>query len=95
MAETQEESGLNIFNRLTRGEFSKAWHGIIDRAKMALSKNQRFENRDVLKEIIHDCIYAKGGDVSARARTVELGAIYLNLSKEGREVFHDSLANDF
>ena len=95
MAETQEESGLNIFNRLTRGEFSKAWHGIIDMAKMALSKNQRLENRDALKDIIHDCIYAKGGDVSARARTVELGAIYLNLSKEGREIFHDSLANDF
>ena len=95
MAEMQEESGLNIFNRLTRGEFSKAWHGIIDMAKMALSKNQRLENPDILKEMIHDCIYAKGGDVSARARTVELGAIYLNLSKQGRETFHDTLANDF
>jgi malonyl-CoA decarboxylase len=95
MTEMQEESGLNIFNRLTRGEFSKAWHGILDRAKMALSKNQRFENRDALKDIIHDCINAKGGDVSARARTVELGAIYLDLSKQGREAFHDSLANDF
>ena len=95
MAELQEESGLNIFNRLTRGEFSKAWHGIIDMAKMALSKNQRLENPDVLKDMIHDCIYAKGGDVSARARTVELGAVYLNLSKQGREIFHDTLANDF
>ena len=95
MAEMQEESGLNIFNRLTRGEFSKAWHGIIDKAKMALSKNQRFENHEVLKDMIHDCIYAKGGDVSARARTVELGAIYLTLSKQGREVFHDTLASHF
>jgi malonyl-CoA decarboxylase len=95
MAELQEESGLNIFNRLTRGEFSKAWHGIIDMAKMALSKNQRLENPDVLKDMIHDCIYAKGGDVSARARTVELGAVYLNLSKQGREIFHDTLANEF
>ncbi len=95
MAEMQDESGLNIFNRLTRGEFSKAWHGIIDIAKMALTKNHKYENRDILKSLIHDCIYAKGGDVSARARTVELGSIYLNLSKEGRETFHDILANDF
>jgi malonyl-CoA decarboxylase len=95
MAEMQDESGLNIFNRLTRGEFRKAWHGIIDIAKMALTKNHKYENRDILKSLIHDCIYAKGGDVSARARTVELGSVYLNLSKEGREIFHDILAKDF
>ena len=95
MADMQEDSGLNIFNRLTRGEFSKAWHGLVDRARMALDKNHRYENREVLKSLIHDCIYAKGGDVSARARTVELGAVYLNFSRQGREVFHDILANDF
>jgi malonyl-CoA decarboxylase len=95
MADTQDDSGLNIFNRLTRGEFSKAWNGVIDMAKMALNKSQRYENRETLISLIHDCIYAKGGDVSARARTVELGAVYLSLSKQGREIFHDTLATDF
>jgi malonyl-CoA decarboxylase len=95
MADTQDEKNLNIFNRLTRGEFSKAWDGIVDMARMALTKNHRHENREALKEMIHDCIYAKGGDVSARARTVELGSVYLNLSKRGREIFHDILARDF
>ena len=95
MADTQDDSGLNIFNRLTRGEFSKAWNGVVDMAKMALNKSQRYENRETLISLIHDCIYAKGGDVSARARTVELGAVYLSLSKQGREIFHDILATDF
>ena len=95
MADTQDDSGLNIFNRLTRGEFSKAWNGVVDMAKMALNKSQRYENRETLISLIHDCIYAKGGDVSARARTVELGAVYLSLSKQGRVIFHDILATDF
>ena len=95
MADTQDDSGLNIFNRLTRGEFSKAWNGVVDMAKMALNKSQRYENRETLISLIHDCIYAKGGDVSARARTVELGAVYLSFSKQGREIFHDILATDF
>ena len=53
MADMQDESGLNIFNRLTRGEFSKAWHGLVDMARMALDKNHRYENREVLKSLIH------------------------------------------
>ncbi|KPJ97335.1 MAG: hypothetical protein AMJ60_11725 [Desulfobacterales bacterium SG8_35] len=48
-----------------------------------------------MQGLIHDCIYAKGGDVSARTRTVELGAVYLHLSEKGRETFHDILAHDF
>jgi malonyl-CoA decarboxylase len=55
----------------------------------------RQESRDHLHRLIYDCIYARGGDVSARARTVELGTLYLHLSNEGRETFHDILAHDF
>jgi len=88
-----------ILDRLTKGELRKAWDGIIGMARKALAKREgldpRYENRDHLQSLIHDCIYAKGGDVSARARTVELGTIYLRLSKEGRETFHDILAHDF
>jgi malonyl-CoA decarboxylase len=90
---------LAIFDRLAKVEFRKAWDGIIGRARNALAKREgldpRYESRDHLQGLIHDCIYAKGGDVSARAWTVELGTLYLQLSKEGRETFHDILAHDF
>ncbi|MDX1775526.1 MAG: malonyl-CoA decarboxylase [Desulfobulbales bacterium] len=101
MADIQDETELKseIVNRLTRGEFKKAWAGIIGMARKALKKTEgldpRYEDRDHLRHLIHDCIYAKGGDVSARARTVELGAVYFHISEKGRETFHDILAHDF
>jgi len=98
MAEIQDLKAA-IFNRLTKGELRKAWDGIIGMARKALTRREgldpRYENRDHLQRLIDDCIYAKGGDVSARARTVELGAVYLYLSEKGRETFHDILAHDF
>ena len=88
-----------IVNRLNRGEFRKTWDGIISMARKALKKKEgfdpRYENRDHLQHLINNCIYAKGGDVSARARTVELGAVYFHISEKGRETFHDILAHDF
>jgi malonyl-CoA decarboxylase len=101
MALIQNETGLKkaIINRLAKGEFKRAWDNIIGMARKTLARKEgfdpRYENRDHLQQLIHDCIYARGGDVSARARTVELGAVYLHLSEKGREVFHDILAHDF
>ena len=102
MAERHDEpsaKSLAIFDKLTKGEFRKAWDGIIGMARKALAKREgldpRYENRDKLQGLIHNCIYAKGGDVSARSWTVKLGTLYLHLSKEGRETFHDILAHDF
>ena len=101
MAEIQDDTGLKlkIFDRLSKGEFKRAWDGIIGMARRALTKKEgldpRYENRDHLQKLISECIYARGGDVSARARTVELGAVYLQLSEKGRETFHDILAHDF
>ena len=101
MIANHDGTGLKtaIFNRLTRGEFRKAWDGIVSMARKTLSRREgldpSYENRDSLQRLIHDCIYAKGGDVSARTRTVELGAVYLHLSDKGREIFRDILAHDF
>jgi len=102
MAEIHEKTDIKspaIFDRLTRGEFRKAWDGIIGMARKALTRKGSLdpsnEKRDHLHDLIHDCIYGIGGDVSARARTVELGTLYLHLSEEGRETFHDILSHDF
>ncbi len=102
MVDMHDEASDNssaIIDRLTRGEFRKAWDGIIGLARKALSRSEeldpRYEEREYLYNLINECIYAKGGDVSARIRTVELGTVYLNLTSEGRERFHDILAYDF
>jgi len=48
-----------------------------------------------IKQKIHDCIYGLGGEMSSRAKSVELGKIYLNLSPKGRKKFTLLLARDF
>lgn len=102
MAEIHDETGVRpraVFNRLTKGEFKKAWDGIVGIARKALARkgdlDPRHEHRDHLYSLVHECIFSKGGVVSARAGTVELGTLYLQLRKEGRETFHDILAHDF
>lgn len=102
MSELHDESKAKyqaFLERLSKVEFRKAWDGIIGMARKALVRKgglePHHEDRDHLHNLIHNCIYDKGGDVSARARTVELGTLYLHLSKEGRETFHDILAHDF
>lgn len=100
MVDTPEESASRpVFNRLTKGDLTKAWHGLKNIARLTFGGANgvplRDEKRGNIKEAIRECIFAKGGDASARSRTVELGTIYLNLSKEGRDVFHHILALDF
>lgn len=100
MVDTPEESASRpVFNRLTKGDLRKAWRGLKNIARLTFGGANGFtlrdEKRGNIKEAIGECIYAKGGDASARSRTVELGTIYLNLSKEGRDIFHHILAHDF
>jgi malonyl-CoA decarboxylase len=52
-------------------------------------------DEDHIKKKISKCIYAKRGQIYARSRAVELGKIYLNLSKKGREKFMFILAREF
>ncbi|MCP4221387.1 MAG: malonyl-CoA decarboxylase [bacterium] len=48
-----------------------------------------------IKEQIHDCVFAKGGEIAARTQAVQLGTTYLSLSPIGRERFLEILAHDF
>jgi len=49
---------------------------------------------DRLKSQIHECLEAKGGEVTARSRTAKLGQTYLSLNTEGRRRFLGVLARE-
>ncbi len=102
MADIQERDPsrhLSVFNRLTIGELKKAWDGLKSAAKLrfggAEGTQVRVAKDERIAAAIRECIDAKGGDVSARAHTVELGTLYLNLSEAERRIFHETLARDF
>src|SRR5258706_9290017 len=48
-----------------------------------------------LRERMRECLEARGGEVSGRARAVDLGMTYLRLSAAGRKLFLSILAHDF
>lgn len=53
------------------------------------------KDRDILKQLISDCIKDVGGDLSKQEKLFHLAKIYLNLSVKGKEKFLEILANDF
>src|SRR5258708_32579223 len=50
---------------------------------------------DELRRQINDCLEARGGEVSARARAAALGRLYLGLNPEGRKRFRKPIAEEF
>jgi malonyl-CoA decarboxylase len=48
-----------------------------------------------LRERMRECLAARGGEVSARARAADLGEAYLRLTDAGRKLFLSILAHDF
>ncbi|MGB1027852.1 MAG: hypothetical protein ACPGYL_14935, partial [Rhodospirillaceae bacterium] len=52
-------------------------------------------DRDLIRQLMVDCLEGKGGDVSARARAVALGQAYVTLDATGRHRFLGLLAEDF
>src|SRR5262249_6395081 len=53
------------------------------------------EDIEHLRKKMNSCLHSKGGEITARAQTVELGKTYLNLNETGRARFLDLLATDF
>ncbi|MCK6454430.1 MAG: malonyl-CoA decarboxylase [Alphaproteobacteria bacterium] len=53
------------------------------------------EDAERLRAQFRDCVEARGGEVSARARAAALGRTYLELSPAGRRRFLEILAVDF
>lgn len=83
-----------FLDRTLRG----AWRAI---AGMARGKSSEVVGPDLadddieqLKAQMHDCLDGRGGEVSARARTANLGRTYLSLNHEGRRRFLALLARE-
>ena len=53
------------------------------------------EDLEYLRRRMVECVDGKGGEVSARARSAELGSIYLQLNNNGRERFLKMMAREF
>ncbi|MEZ5574620.1 MAG: hypothetical protein R3F44_02840 [Candidatus Competibacteraceae bacterium] len=61
----------------------------------APSPNLPEKDMEALKDQMRDCLEARGGEVSARARAANLGRIYLSLNAKGRKRFLQILAREF
>ena len=77
----------------------RAWRGISTTARLAITGEVRpdlpKEDIDHLRKQMQECLHSKGGEITARAQTVELGKTYLNLTDAGRAKFLQLLAEDF
>lgn len=90
---------LAAISRRAIQEITKAWRNIASITITAMTGRVRAdvpkEDERYLIKQISDCIFAKGGEISNKSRTVNLGMTYLHLTEEGRKIFLRILAKDF
>ena len=77
----------------------RTWRDLKGTARLAITGEVRpslpKEDIDHLRKQMQQCLTSKGGEITARAQTVELGKTYLNLTEAGRAKFLRVLAEDF
>jgi malonyl-CoA decarboxylase len=92
------EAGGTVLDR-TIGRLRAGWRGIARgrRRELAESLSPELGDDDAerLRAAIRECLEARGGEVSALARTAELGEAYLKLDATGRARFLAMLASEF
>ena len=81
----------------TLSQISGAWRDIAQSAarSLGITGSDTFVGNKNLKRLMNDCLNGRGGDVSARMRTADLGRTYLDLDNEGKTAFLKLLAKDF
>ncbi len=93
-----EDVAPNLLER-TGSSLLRAWRDMVDAARLRLTSSVRpdlpEDDLPVLRRQIDDCLEARGGEVSARARAAELGQLYLELSGKGRRNFLRLLAAEY
>ncbi len=92
-------SGLSHLRRKTMVSVLRAWREVQGTARNAIGAEIRpdvpKEDLDHLVAQMQDCLAPKGGELTARAHTAELGQTYLHLSALGRGRFLRLLAAKF
>jgi len=90
-----DEAPEGLWDRTLR-KMRRAWPiGVPASLKDAVSADLGGDDVQRIRQQIDDCLQARGGEVSARARAAELGETYLVLNKEGRQRFLQLLASDY
>ncbi len=91
----------NLFDRTLRN-LREAWRDISQTARGAIGGAAPGVASDLpdgdieqVRRRMHDCLEARGGEVSARVRAAELGRLYLGLGADGRRRFLRLLAEEF
>jgi malonyl-CoA decarboxylase len=92
------ESSPSLFDRTFRN-LRRMWREVSRREPGAIShtidSDLQGASAQQLRERMRECLEARGGEVSARARAADLGGTYLRLSAAGRKLFLSILAHDF
>jgi len=98
---TRRESEItraNLLNRTVQN-LREAWREMADWREEWFSATPSpslpEKDAEALKAQMRDCLEARGGEVSARARAANLGRVYLSLNAQGRQRFLQILATEF
>lgn len=89
---------LSSLQRYTKNNMLMAWDGITGTARAitgTLDPDLPQADLDRLLKQMSGCLDPKGGEVSARRNTIELGETYINLSDKGKQRFLKLLAKTF
>ena len=93
-----ETTRASLLDR-TMQNLREAWREVADWRGGLLSAapgpNLPEKDAEALKAQMRDCLEARGGEVSARARAANLGRIYLSLNAKGRKRFLQILTTEF
>ncbi|MBK1697894.1 malonyl-CoA decarboxylase [Rhodovibrio salinarum] len=91
------ERGSGLVER-TLANLSVAWRDVAAGAArtvgLSVPESAPDDSR-ALRRLMHECLEARGGEVSARGRAAELGRRYLELDADGRRRFLKLLAHEF
>jgi malonyl-CoA decarboxylase len=83
----------------TRDRLRQTWRDVVGAARVKLTGTVRPDLPDEdlarLRQQIDECLEARGGEVSARARAADLGRIYLDLSDLGKGRFLGTLSRHY
>lgn len=89
---------LTNIQRKTSVSFARTWEGIAGTARAitgAIDPDLPKKDAERIKNLMNEALSAKGGEISARKKTVELGGHYLALSDKGKTKFLGLLASEF